>query len=291
MRKPTFFESSLPHEGSGRTWYISFLLRWSLAGSVSFLFLVLSHLQSRKARWPFIYEWKWVCTIRGADAENHEVTDAEDVRKLFIYGWQRNLVSVFLFAFVFVFVFVDGGDEQKLFTHGALILTPDIHERPTERDRGGALQTSVLCNQIKRKQSNRLCKCQDNSNWKLWNQENKAARNICAYKSEFFLQLVGQKKRISVFFTAGLTKVFSRWLDKRRKGNCYWRKKPCYSGLLTPNFHSWNIPKRSHLPNIHEYPKWCCFGNLVRAMPDMHCLVANGDLASLHVLISKFFSS
>ena len=105
-----------------------------------------------------------MCTIRGADAENHEVTDAEDVRKLFIYGWQRNLVSVFLFAFVFVFVFVDGGDEQKLFTHGALILTPDIHERPTERDRGGALQTSVLCNQIKRKQSNRLCKFQDDSN-------------------------------------------------------------------------------------------------------------------------------
>ena len=110
-------------------------------------------------------------------------------------------------------------------------------------------------------------------------------------KVSFFLQLVGQKKRISVFFTAGLTKVFSRWLDKRRKGNCFWRKKPCYSGLLTPSFHSWNIPKRSHLPNIHEYPKWCCFGNLVRAMPDMHCLVANGDLASLHVLISKFFSS
>ena len=82
-----------------------------------------------------------------------------------------------------------------------------------------------------------------------------------------------------------------RLLDKRRKGNCFWRKKRCYSGLLTPNFHSWNIPKRSHIPNIHEYPKWCCFGNLVRAMPDMHCLVANGDLASLHVLISKLFSS
>ena len=107
-----------------------------------------------------------MCTIRGADTENHEVADAEDVRKLFIYGWQRNLVTVFLFVFmfVFVFVFVDGGDEQKLFTHGALILTPDIHERPTERDRGGALQTSVLCNQIKRKQSNRLCKRHDNSN-------------------------------------------------------------------------------------------------------------------------------
>ena len=87
-----------------------------------------------------------MCTIRGADTENHEVTDAEDVRKLFIYGWQRNLVSVFLFAFVFVFVFVfvDGGDEQKLFTHGALILTPDIHERPTERDRGTFANFSAL---------------------------------------------------------------------------------------------------------------------------------------------------
>ena len=85
-----------------------------------------------------------MCTIRGADAENHEVTDAEDVRKLFIYGWQRNLVSVFLFAFVFVFVFVDGGDEQKLFTHGALILTPNIHERPTKRDWGAVANFSAL---------------------------------------------------------------------------------------------------------------------------------------------------
>ena len=72
------------------------------------------------------------------------------MRKLFIYGWQRNLVSVFLFAFVFVFVFVfvDGGDEQKLFTHGALILTPDIHERPTKRD-WGALACKLQCSVIR----------------------------------------------------------------------------------------------------------------------------------------------
>ena len=108
----------------------------------------------------------------------------------------RNLVSVFLFVFVFVFVFVDGGDEQKLFTHGALILTPDIHERPTERDRGGALQTSVLCNQIKRKQSNRLCKRHDNSNWKLWNLENKP--EIFARTK---VEIVGQKAERKLLLT------------------------------------------------------------------------------------------
>ena len=101
------------------------------------------------------------------------------------------------------------------------------------------------------------------------------------------------KKRISVFLQLVWQKFFPGGWTKGGKEIASDARNPaildCW--VLTPNFHSWNIPKRSHLPNIHEYPKWCCFGNLVRAMPDMHCLVANGDLASLHVLISKLFSS
>ena len=61
---------------------------------------------------------------------------------------------------------------------------------------GGALQTSVLCNQIKRKQSNRLCKRHDNSNWKLWNLENKP--EIFARTK---VEIVGQKEERKLLLT------------------------------------------------------------------------------------------
>ena len=91
----------------------------------------------------------------------------------------------------------------------------------------------------------------------------------------FFLQLVWQK-----FFPGGWTKDGKEIASDARNAAIL----DCWHQTSTLEIFQ---SDRTY----HEYPKWCCFGNLVRAMPDMHCLVANGDLASLHVLISKLFRS
>ena len=111
----------------------------------------------------------------------------------------RNLVSVFLFVFVFVFVFVDGGDEQKLLIHGALILTPDIHERPTERDRGAPCK--LQCSAI-RLNGNKAIACVNVRTIPIENYETRKIEQLEIFartKASFFFTAGWTKKRISVF--------------------------------------------------------------------------------------------